>query len=84
MTGKFKFIMFNLNQEMQMIIFIGPREEINQKFFIGIESYKGNNQLPMQKKIPLLWDLKEVMVNSLTPNLLGWLIPRTQTYDLLF
>ena len=31
MTGKFKFIMFNLNHEMEMIIFIGPREEINQK-----------------------------------------------------
>ena len=23
--------MFNLNHEMEMIIFIGPREEINQK-----------------------------------------------------
>ena len=44
MTGKFKFIMINLNQEMQMIIFIGPREEITQNFFIGVESYKGSNQ----------------------------------------
>ena len=48
MTGNFNFIMLNLNQEMGMIIFIGPREGINPsqkktkreginyKFLIGV------------------------------------------------